>query len=295
MTSEKEMSLGEFLRHERELRGITIEQVASATKVGVRTLHSLEADQYVELPAKPFVRGFVTSYCRFIGLDAKEVVSKFDQFITVKSTEQRPRKDSGHSGYAFEKRDGDQQSRTFLFFAIFGFILIGGITMLIFKPSLHSRRHKSHIEKLKAAHSPDPFMASQETASIGNSFSLEAPSLGTSLSVAKTGSFPQSEKKEASPLDSSGDSNVALTPASTQNPISASNHTSFEKNPPQEGEKVADQKLEKAAEKPESNSGETQSAAKFLKKPQRDRNCRKRSSPLNKWLGPTRMILWTLD
>ena len=52
-------SLGEFLRLERERRGITIEQVASATKVSVRLLHSLEADQYSELPAKPFVRGFV--------------------------------------------------------------------------------------------------------------------------------------------------------------------------------------------------------------------------------------------
>lgn len=154
MTLEKDIGLGEFLRQEREQRGITIEQVASATKVGVRTLHALEADQYVELPAKPFIRGFVTSYCRFVGLDAKEVLVRFDQFITVKSNEQRPRKDGGHSGYAFEKRDGDQQSRTFLFFAIFGFILIGGVTMLIFKPSLHSRRHKTHIEKLKAAHSP---------------------------------------------------------------------------------------------------------------------------------------------
>ena len=62
-------SLGQYLRQERERRGITIEQVASATKIGIKTLHALEEDRYSELPARPFIRGFVTSYARFIGLD----------------------------------------------------------------------------------------------------------------------------------------------------------------------------------------------------------------------------------
>src|SRR3954451_4240955 len=101
MALEKDISLGEFLRQEREHRCITIEQVASATKVGVRTLHSLEEDHYAELPAKPFVRGFVTAYCRFIGLDPKEVLARFDEYISSKSNE-RPNREAGHSGYAFE-------------------------------------------------------------------------------------------------------------------------------------------------------------------------------------------------
>src|SRR4051812_5772138 len=101
------MTLGELLRQEREKKGMTIEQVASATKVGVRLLHSLEADQYTELPAKPFIRGFVISYCRFLCLDSKEVLSKFGDFITEKA-HQRPNRDAGHSGYAFERKDGEQ-------------------------------------------------------------------------------------------------------------------------------------------------------------------------------------------
>ena len=62
MTNEISPTLGEYLRSEREKREITIEQVASATKVGVRTLILLEADQYAELPVRPFVLGFVRSY-----------------------------------------------------------------------------------------------------------------------------------------------------------------------------------------------------------------------------------------
>jgi cytoskeletal protein RodZ len=150
MVADKDISLGEFLRQERERRGITIEQVASATKVGVRTLHSLEADHYVELPAKPFIRGFVTSYCRFIGLDPKETLARYDQFISSKGSE-RPNRESGHSGYAFEKKDGEQQSRTILLIAMCSFVVLGGIAMLFFKPSLRHHR-SSHLDKLRATH-----------------------------------------------------------------------------------------------------------------------------------------------
>jgi len=152
MALQKDVSLGEFLRYERELRGITIEQVASATKVGVRTLHALEADHYSELPAKPFIRGFVTSYCRFIGLDSKDLLARFDDYINSKASE-RPNREAGHSGYAFEKRDGEQQSRTLLLVGMFGFVLVGGVAIIFLKPSFHHSR-VSHVDKLRAAHGP---------------------------------------------------------------------------------------------------------------------------------------------
>ncbi|MFZ9594833.1 MAG: RodZ domain-containing protein [Bdellovibrionia bacterium] len=155
--TQNEVSLGEYLRHERELRGITIEQVASATKVGVRSLHALEADHYSELPAKPFVRGFVNAYCQFIGLDSKEVLARYEDYIQQKSSE-RPNHEGGHSGYAFEKRDGDQQSRTFLTLAIVGFTVVGAVAMMILKPSLHHHK-SSHLDRLRAAHPSQPAAA----------------------------------------------------------------------------------------------------------------------------------------
>ena len=47
MNPESSQTLGEFLRQERERRGMTIEQVASATKINVRMLHALEAKLFV--------------------------------------------------------------------------------------------------------------------------------------------------------------------------------------------------------------------------------------------------------
>src|SRR5688500_3745542 len=103
---ESSHTLGEFLRHEREKRGITLEQLASATKISVRLLHAREGDDYRDLPAKPFIRGFVTSYVRFIGLNPKEVLTQFAGFIDSKSKD-RPVRDAGHSGYAFERKEGE--------------------------------------------------------------------------------------------------------------------------------------------------------------------------------------------
>jgi len=135
------------LRQEREKRGITIEQVASATKIAVRVLHCLEADQYSELPAKPFIRGFVISYVRFIGLDSKEVLTRFGGFIETRAAD-RPTRDQGHSGYAFERRE-TEQSRMMLWIILGGFVIVGGILFLFLKPTLH--KSKSAHQKLKLA------------------------------------------------------------------------------------------------------------------------------------------------
>lgn len=149
-TPENKQSLGQFLRQERERKGMTIEQVASATKIGVRTLHALEADQYAELPAKPFVRGFVISYSRFIGLDHKEVLIRFNDYLDEKVERERPNRDAGHSGYAFEKRDGEQQSRTLLAMAMGAFVVVLGVAAVFFKP--HHHTHGSAMERLQLAH-----------------------------------------------------------------------------------------------------------------------------------------------
>lgn len=152
MTQENNPSLGQFLREERERRGVTIEQVASATKIGIRQLHALEADQYSDLPAKPFIRGFVISYSRFIGIDHKEVLVRFSSFLDEK-TQERPNRDAGHSGYVFEKREGEQ-SRTILGVVMGGFVIMGALVILFLKPSLHTR-HGSSLDKLRAVH-PTP-------------------------------------------------------------------------------------------------------------------------------------------
>lgn len=139
--------LGLFLRTERERRGLTIEQVASATKIAVKYIHALESDQFSDLPAKPFVRGFVSSYARFIGLDSKEVLRQFEPYIEAKAAD-RPNREGGHKGYAFENKDGDQRSRLYLS-VVLGLMIVVGVVALVLKPGLRGGRKHGQISKLK--------------------------------------------------------------------------------------------------------------------------------------------------
>lgn len=144
-------SLGEFLRSERERRGLSIEQVASATKISQRVLYALESDHYSDLPALPFVRGFVKNYAKFIGLDGNQVLNRYREFLENHSKE-RPNKDAGHSGYAFERPEGEQAKKV-LSATMTGILLLGALVVFVFKPSL-KKRHSAHVEKIQA--SPNP-------------------------------------------------------------------------------------------------------------------------------------------
>lgn len=70
-------SFGENLRRERELRGITLPELANATKVSVRHLQALERNQFDQLPGGVFSRGFVRAVARYLKLDDKHWVAEF--------------------------------------------------------------------------------------------------------------------------------------------------------------------------------------------------------------------------
>src|SRR5262245_27083359 len=59
-------SLGGYLRSLREGRGVSLEDMARATKVSARQLDALESDHLADLPAPVFVRGFVRVYCQIL-------------------------------------------------------------------------------------------------------------------------------------------------------------------------------------------------------------------------------------
>jgi transcriptional regulator with XRE-family HTH domain len=70
-------SLGRELREEREARHISIEEIASATKIVRRYLEDLEADHLDIMPGEFFIKGIIRSYTRAIGLDEEVVLAKY--------------------------------------------------------------------------------------------------------------------------------------------------------------------------------------------------------------------------
>jgi len=73
--------LGQFLREKREEKGMSLEEVSVATKIGVRVLLAIEEGDLSKLPPKAFVRGFIQSYAKYLGLDVKEILDKFQEAV----------------------------------------------------------------------------------------------------------------------------------------------------------------------------------------------------------------------
>lgn len=70
-------SFGEKLQREREMRGVTLEEIAEATKIGTRNLRALETNDFDKLPGGIFNKGFVRAYARYLGIDEEQAVADY--------------------------------------------------------------------------------------------------------------------------------------------------------------------------------------------------------------------------
>jgi cytoskeleton protein RodZ len=79
---------GEHLKREREMRGVSIAEVAAATRISTRFLEAIESERWDSLPGGVFNRGFIRSIARYLGLDEDSMVAEY-------SLETRGRVDTG--------------------------------------------------------------------------------------------------------------------------------------------------------------------------------------------------------
>lgn len=67
--------IGEYLRRQRILRGMSAEELSSITRIPMRSLERLESGQF-DGETDGFVRGFVRTVANALGLDAEDAVSR---------------------------------------------------------------------------------------------------------------------------------------------------------------------------------------------------------------------------
>ena len=70
-------TFGESLKREREMRGVTLEEVSGATRIATRFLKAIEDEQWDQLPGGVFNRGFVRAVARYLGLDEENIVAEY--------------------------------------------------------------------------------------------------------------------------------------------------------------------------------------------------------------------------
>ncbi len=71
-------TFGERLKRERELREVSLNEIASATRIAAKFLEALENEQWNKLPGGVFGHGFVRSIARYLGLNEEDLLSEYD-------------------------------------------------------------------------------------------------------------------------------------------------------------------------------------------------------------------------
>jgi len=69
------------LRLEREARGIALRDISEQTRISMRYLEGIEADDYRRLPGGIFNRSFIRAYAKFIGYDEQEAIEEYTRTL----------------------------------------------------------------------------------------------------------------------------------------------------------------------------------------------------------------------
>jgi cytoskeleton protein RodZ len=70
-------TFGENLKREREMRGVSLDEITAATRIATRFLQAIENEQWDQLPGGVFNRGFVRAVARYLGLDEENIVAEY--------------------------------------------------------------------------------------------------------------------------------------------------------------------------------------------------------------------------
>lgn len=81
-------SLGEYLRRQRELKGLSLRDISDKTRIGISYLRHVEENQFDRIPGEIFLRGFLRLYAKALGLQEKEILERYNLLYEKKDREE---------------------------------------------------------------------------------------------------------------------------------------------------------------------------------------------------------------
>jgi cytoskeleton protein RodZ len=121
-------SVGASLRELRVRQGVSLEEVARATRINPRYLEALEADDLGSLPPPAFTRGFIRAYCQVLQSPADDALLLYHQQIGTPPPVAGPQ--SGEQRLDLQPRGRGTVLVSFVLVVVLGMALVG-LTMLL--------------------------------------------------------------------------------------------------------------------------------------------------------------------
>lgn len=155
-------NFGSYLKHERELRGVPLEEISGATKIHIRYLKALEENSFDQLPGEVFIKGYIRSYANTIGSDVEEMLNIYKESVELNKQENIPQATS-----SFTAKPKTLLAYGLLILAIAG--LLFGVGFLI-KNGIEDSSGKSETDNVPIHQIP-----AEQDPSISSSFSAKQP------------------------------------------------------------------------------------------------------------------------
>jgi cytoskeletal protein RodZ len=73
------VDFGGYLRNQRQLRGLTVDDIARSTKIPPTLIDALEEGQVERFPERVFVLNYIRSYATVVGLSADDALNRFHE------------------------------------------------------------------------------------------------------------------------------------------------------------------------------------------------------------------------
>jgi cytoskeletal protein RodZ len=78
-TTDRLAAFGRWLKRERELRGLGRDEVIRTMKLAPGVMEALESGEEGRMPPRAYAIGYLRAYAAAVGLDADEVVLRFEE------------------------------------------------------------------------------------------------------------------------------------------------------------------------------------------------------------------------
>ena len=91
------LSIGKFLKEQREKAGLTQQQVSEALKLRPSIIDAIEKEQWDKLPHITFAKGFIRSYAKLLKVDLSDISDAYNSISFVKADIASPLEEEGKS------------------------------------------------------------------------------------------------------------------------------------------------------------------------------------------------------
>src|SRR6187402_351694 len=81
-----EQGVGAILREARRRREVELSAVEASTRIRLRYLRAIEAEEWDALPGGFYTRGFIRTYATFLGLDGDRLAADYRRDVEVQAS-----------------------------------------------------------------------------------------------------------------------------------------------------------------------------------------------------------------